>query len=76
MAVIEGPGGPIAPSDAPSSSNRPWGGVVDEEALSGLVAHSPQAARIVLEELTARLREKDLRMAQHWSDGVGDQLLD
>ena len=68
MAVIEGPGG----SNAGNQGTR----LVDEEALSGLVAYSPLAARVVLAELSARLREKDLAIVRHWSDDVGDELLD
>ena len=68
--VIDGPGGPITQTDH-----------VDEDALRGLLAYSPQARQVVLEELSARLRRSDLDLAARtaavrWSEGVEDELLD
>jgi hypothetical protein len=65
MAVIDGPGGPIAAKDADT-----------DEAFARIAAHSPEAARQVLIVLTDRLRERDLTIVGHWSDDLDEQLLD
>jgi len=61
MAVIDGPGGPIAD---------------DDEAFARIAAYSPEAARNVLIVLTERLRERDLEIVGQWSDDLDEQLLD
>jgi hypothetical protein len=63
MAVIDGPGGPIADRD--------------DDAFARIAAYSPEAAWNVLQVMSAKLREQDLAMVvDQWSDGLGDQLLD
>ena len=69
MAVIDGPGGPIATEPTEVGSEEP--------ALGWLLDHSPLARQVVLEELSTRLRRKDLGLVSaRWSAGIEDELLD
>jgi hypothetical protein len=68
MAVIDGPGGPLVGTTDQTSA--------DDEGFARLAAYSPDAARNVLAQLSAQLREHDLDLVTRWSDDVGDQLLD
>lgn len=61
MKTQLGPGGPHTDHD---------------EGFARLATFSPDAARNVLVDLTARLRDQDLAVASGWSHDVGGELLD
>ena len=61
MKTQTGPGGPSAQQD---------------EGFARLATYSPDAARNVLADLSARLREQDLAVASGWSREMGSELLD
>jgi hypothetical protein len=74
MTVIDGSGGPA--SDHTGSIDEDDRQQLVAETFERLASYSPDAAWNVLVGLSARLRQHDLDLAQRWSEGVQDELLD